>query len=120
MTILKKFAYLNSYGVVGSIIWQERGLYKVVFFQEGQNKVEIFISSELKLRSTDGHEEMSPSEIKRFVKSGKLKEREIENFCTTLSKFERTDIYIILENLKQTDNNLFVILSKTLTDKKLI
>ena len=117
---MKKFAYLNRYGVVGSIIWQERGLYKVVFFHEGQNKVEIFISSELKLRSTDGHEEMTPSEIKRFIKSGKLKESEIEKFSSSISKFEISDIYIILENLKTVNNSLFERVKKNLEDSKSI
>jgi hypothetical protein len=114
------FAYLKSYGVVGSIIWEQNGLYKIVFFHENQNKVEIFIPSEIKLRSTDGYEEMAPSEIRRFVKSGKLKERELEKFSSVISKFERTDIYLILESLRSFDIKLFESLKQMLEDNKII
>lgn len=107
---MKDFAYLIRYGVVGSILWQERGLYKISFFHENYEKVEIFISSEIKLRSTDGYEEMTPGELKRFIKDGKLKEKDIEKFYLYISNFERTDIYIILENLKKVDYKLFDIL----------
>jgi len=111
---MKDFAYLIRYGVVGSILWQERGLYKISFFHENNNKVEIFIPSEIKLRNTDGYEEMTPSELKRFVKDGKLKEKDIENFYSYISNFDRSDIYIIIENLKKVDSKLFDILKNKL------
>jgi hypothetical protein len=117
---MKKFAYLNYYGVVGSVLWYERGLYKISFFHDNQSKIEVFISNEIKLRDTDGFEEMGPSEIKRYVKSGKLREKEVDSFINVISKLERSDIFIILENLKSANPELCTKIRSTLEASKTI
>jgi hypothetical protein len=83
---MKTFAYLVNYGVVGSIIWERDAFYKVSFFHENISKNEIFIIDEIQLRSTDGFEEMKFSELKRFVKSNRLKEKDVDSFAMTISK----------------------------------
>jgi hypothetical protein len=117
---MKKFAYLINYGSVGSIIWERNGFYKISFFHENIWKTEIFIIDEIQLRSTDGFEEMKFSELKRFVKSNKLKEKDIDSFAVTISKLDKTDIYIIIENLRSANLNLFNMLKQKLEDNKFI
>jgi hypothetical protein len=117
---MKKFAYLVNYGIVGSIIWERDGFYKISYFHENIWKKEIFIIDEMQLRSTDGFEEMKFSELKRFVKSNKLKDKDVDNFALTISKLEKTDIFIIIENLRSVNINLFNILKQKLEDTRVI
>lgn len=97
---MKNFAYIKDCKIVGKIIWKKNDFYKIKYKKDGVFYNEIFIDMEIELRDTDGYREMSASEIKKYIKDGRLKESELDDFISYIKDFTTVDVFGILYTIK--------------------